>query len=441
MSHATRRKPFLPPSPPLSPLPPPSLPPKGLWRAALPLILALYLGLAAWHVAVVPIGQTGYQNAPDEAAHVVYARLVASGNLPTRAAAARMPNGYEWHQPPLYYILASRFLPFGERAARIASILCGLAGLLLIYRAARLLFPSDPILAVLAAGIAALTPTHIAITSTVNNDALLEVCFNATLLILISAFLSGLTTWRAGWLGLAVGAALLTKATGLLLIPIVLLAFALLWRGGESPKNLLRGAAWAGVIAILISGWWFVRNAQLYGEFLPLRAFEASFAGTVQAKDIAAHLGGWPAYLLFMATGIFKSFWAVYGTPQTALHGAWRFLPDQVYWLLGAVCIAALAGLIRLHFRRKSAFNDTQTYVIWLLFATVGLIVASFLGFILKYFQMQGRYLYPAMLPLCVLLALGWRGVFPERYASLASGLLLFLLGAISLAFLRTLMP
>jgi 4-amino-4-deoxy-L-arabinose transferase-like glycosyltransferase len=441
LSRATRRKPFLPPSPPLSPLPPPRQPPQGLWRWALPLILALYLGLAAWHAAVVPIGQTGYQNAPDEAAHVAYARSLAAGHLPTRASAARTPNGYEWHQPPLYYALAARFLPLGERAARCASILCGLAGLLLIYRAARLLFPDDPVLAVLAAGVAALTPTHIAITSTVNNDALLEVCFSAALLILISAFLGGFTTWRACWLGLAIGAALLTKATGLLLLPVTLLAFVLLGRGGESPKNILRGATWAGIIALSASGWWFVRNARLYGEFLPLRAFEASFAGTVQAKEIAAQLGGWPAYLLFMAVGIFKSFWAVYGTPQTALHGAWRFLPDQVYWLFGGVCIAALLGLTQLHFRRKSAFNDTQTYILWLLFATIGLVAVSFLGFILKYFQMQGRYLYPAMLSLCVLLALGWRALFPERYTSLASGLLLVLLGAISLAFLRTLTP
>ncbi|HZP82743.1 MAG TPA: glycosyltransferase family 39 protein, partial [Chthonomonadaceae bacterium] len=183
MSRIARRKPLIPPAPPLSPLPPPSQPPPGLWRWALPLLLLLYLGLAVAHAQLVPLGATGYQNAPDEAAHVVYVRAVAEGRLPTRSSGEKTPNGYEWHQPPLYYFLAARFLPFGERALRYFSILCGLVGLLLIYRAARLLFPDDPIVATLAAGIAALTPTHIALTSTVNNDPLLEVCFSAALLV------------------------------------------------------------------------------------------------------------------------------------------------------------------------------------------------------------------------------------------------------------------
>ncbi len=441
MSRAARRKPAGTPGPPLSPLPPPSQPPKGPWRWAAPLLLLLYLALASWHALTLPTGQTGYQNAPDEAAHVVYVRTLASGHLPTRAASAGNPIGYEWHQPPLYYALAACFLPGGERALRFASILCGLAGLLLIYRAGRLIFPNEPILAVLALGIAALTPTHIAITSTVNNDALQEVCFSAALLILSGAFLGGFTPWRAGWLGVVLGAALLTKATGLLLLPLLLFALLLLWRAGEAPKDLLRGTAWMLVVVLALTGWWFVRNAQLYGEILPLHAFEESFAGTVQAKDMAQALGGWGAYLLFMAGGIFKSFWAVFGTPRDVAVGRPRFLPDQVYWLYGAVSLTAFAGLIVLHFRRKTAFTETQTAIIWVLFATVGLVAASFFAFILKYFQMQGRYLYPAMLPLSLLMALGWRAVFPMQYKSLASGFLLVVLAALAFTYLHTVTP
>src|SRR5579884_2129340 len=74
-------------------------------------------------------------------------------------------------------------------------------------------------------------------------------------------------------------------------------------------------------------------------------------------------------------------------------------------------------------------------------FAAVGVVAISFLAFILQYFQMQGRYLYPAMLPICLLLALGWRGVFPPRYRDLASGMLLALLAAAAAAFLRSVAP
>jgi 4-amino-4-deoxy-L-arabinose transferase-like glycosyltransferase len=406
------------------------------------MLLLLYLGLALAHAHLVPTGETGYQNAPDEAAHVVYARVVASGHLPTQRTMASDPHGYEWHQPPLYYCLAACFVPLGEREMRLASILCGLAGILLIYQAGRLLFPNDPLLATVAAGIAALTPGHIAITSTVNNDTLLEVCFSGALLILIGALRSGFTTARAIWLGIALGAAILTKLTGLLLLPVLALALLLLWRAGEAPRLLLRGAAWTVLMALTISGWWFVRNRQIYGEWLPLHAFQQAFGGTAQARDIVAELGGsWGRYLLLVTQWTFQSFWAAYGSPQTARTGVPLFLPAQLYLLMAGVCLASLVGLARLHLRRRTAFTETQRLALCLLFATILVVTLAFLAFILRYFQTQGRYLYPAMLAICLVLALGWKAVFPPRYTPLACGMLLALLAAMALGLLRYVAP
>lgn len=437
MSRASRQKPLSAASPPLSPLPPPSRDLKGVQRLIFPLLLLAYIGLACWHASIVPTGATGYQNAPDEAAHAAYVHMIAHGHLPTRADGLHNPAGYEWHQPPLYYALAACFLGLGERGLRGASILCGLLSLLVIYRAARLLFPNDPMLAVLAGGIAALTPTHVAITSTVNNDPLLELCFGAALLLLLFSFHGGFTLWRAGWLGAAIGAAMLTKATGLLLLPVVLFALLLLRKTGESRPALLRGTAWMGLVAFAVCGWWYIRNAVLYGELLPLKAFNESFAGTMQASQVAERVGGWGNYLFLMAQMIFQSFWAVYGTAKTARVGAPLFLPDQLYLLFAIVCAISLFGLARLHFKSRTEMTETQRFGVWILFAALGLVAASFLAFILKYFQAQGRYLYPAMLPICVLTALGWRAAVPTKYGALATGLLFALLGAAALAFFR----
>jgi 4-amino-4-deoxy-L-arabinose transferase-like glycosyltransferase len=322
---------------------------------------------------------------------------------------------------------------------RLASVLCGLLAIWLIYRTLRIAYPERPLLAVLAAGIAALTPTHIAITSTVNNDALLEVCFSGTLFALLSSFKGGLTTSRAIWLGIGIGAAILTKATGLLLLPISLLSLFLFRKSGESRQTLWRGALLAYGTVLVLCGWWFVRNGILYGEILPLRAFSSEFAGTLQAGVLAARLGGWGSYFLLMGQGIFQSFWAVYGRQEDLAVGNPRFLPDQIYLILAVVCIMSVAGLLRMHFRRKAEFTETQIYAIWILFTTLGLVAASFVAFILKYVQMQGRYLYPAMLPICVLLSLGWLAVFPPRYQKTATGLLLALLAVFCIVFLREL--
>ena len=68
-------------------------------------------------------------------------------------------------------------LAFGPRMVRIVSIVCGFFAIILGFQIARLLAPNEPLVAICAAGIAALTPSHIAILSAVNNDALLEVGF------------------------------------------------------------------------------------------------------------------------------------------------------------------------------------------------------------------------------------------------------------------------
>ncbi len=419
-------------------------------RWPLALLLLLYIVAASIHAWLVPIDQTGYQNAPDEAAHVNYVRVLATGHLPTLQDAERDSRGqsYEWHQPPLYYAVATSALWAGPKGIRIVSILIGVMAIFLIFTTVRILFPGDPGLAVLAAGIAALLPSHVAITSTVNNDGLLEVCCTAALLALVIILRNGLSLWRAGWLGFAVGAAMLTKATGMLLLPVVLLSIPLLRKSGETPANLMRGFCWSCVVIGIVCGWWYVRNGLLYHEVLPLKAFEASFSGTAQASAMADGLGGWGNYWRLAGTMSFMSFWAVYGTPRYARVGMPAFLPDTIYLLMGAVTLIALIGMIRLHFKQKE-LAEAQRYAIWLMSAFFALVFVAFVSFLRHYFQTQGRYLYPAMLPICLLLALGWRFMFPANVAArttanpnsvrdTASVLLLALFGLVTALYLST---
>ncbi len=441
MSRPPRRKPLLSePGPALSPLLPAAKALPGAWKYAVSLLLIFYMICAGLHASWVPTGQTGYQNAPDEAAHITYARALAGGHLPTLEQAGRDITGqsYEWHQPPLYYAWAALFLPLGLHGMRLASILPGLMCLLMLYQAVRLLLPGEPLTAIAALGVAALLPTHIAITSTINNDVFLEAFFSAVLLLLLQCLLRGLTLWRAGWVGVALGLALLTKATALVLIPVIAVGFLLMRRTGETYANLARAAALVSLWAALISGWWFARNLHLYGELLPLKAFDRVFAGTALAKDILPRLGGVGAYVRIVTSWTFDSFWAVYGNARSARTGLPLFLPEQIYLL--PLCVVAIAGggLIRLHFVRGRTYTQSQLLCLWLLMTTLALVALSFLLFLTKYFQTQGRYLFPAMLPLCLLLALGWLAAFPARYKALATGCLLGMMIILVLLFLST---
>lgn len=416
---------------------------KDPWRYALPLLLVLYLTFAGLHATQVATGLTGFQNAPDEAAHVVFVRNVASFHLPTHDNPTpytdlKVANGYEWHQPPLYYVLAAPFLLLGEQGPRWLSVLCGLASLVLIYRAARLLFPGELVTPSLAVGIAALTPTHIAITSTVNNDALLELCFSLSLFLLIGALQKGFDRRTALLFGAALGAAFLTKMTGLLLLPIFGFALYLMARAGAERKELLRNAGLAVGVALLVSGWWFARNQMLYGQPLPLRLFSEEFHHTMQASTMADAVGGWGAYYFQAALMTFRSFWAVFGiTPHDASLGIPRFLPDQIYLLMAIACLCAGIGMIRVHLQRKTLFSIPQLQGLWVCFLTIALVGLSYMAFISKYFQMQGRYLFPAMLPITVVFAMSYRGLFPDRWKSAASLGLLSVLTVVTLAFLK----
>lgn len=423
-------------------------------RWALPAILCLYLVFGVIHALSTPFGTTGYQDAPDEAAHLSYIRTLASGRMPSmkspHGSLASTSPDYEWHQPPLYYAIAVPFSALGaagetgETVVRLLSLGIGLCSLVLIFMSARLLRPDDDLVAICAVGVAAFTPAHFALLSVINNDSLLELLFTAVLYLAIR-FQQNLKVApkvsQSILFGVLLGAAILTKTTALLLVPVILVSYWLAMRAAMPARSVIKHAAITFGSALIICGWWFARNAALYGELLPLHAFQQSFGGTALAVDAAnGKLGlpidGWSGYWLLVGKWCFMSFWAVYGTRASASVGAPMWLPDGVYLLTLAFCVAAFAGIIRLHMRRKAVFTVAQRGGVYLQFLTLGLVTAAYLLFVSKYFQTQGRYLYPAMSAICLILSMGWLELFPQKYKRGASGGLLALLCMLCVVFL-----
>jgi 4-amino-4-deoxy-L-arabinose transferase-like glycosyltransferase len=421
------------------------------------LLVCAYLCLTLGHIyttPVLPVNAGSFINAPDERAHLIYVRAIAYGGRAPVQGDKEFPT-YQWHQPPLYYTLASIFYAGGDRAVRWFSPLCGLATLYVIFRAVRRLFPEEPALAALAMGFAALLPMRHAITGAVGNDALIELLFSLTLLFLIEAFRGGFTLRRAGMIGGVVGAALLTKATGLLLLPVVGAALFLLWKEGEPSKAVWQGGLALLAVTAVLAVPWYARNYQLYGEFTPVKGFLREFEGTSKASDWIDKrplaVDAWSGeirpndtpmsrigYLNLVANWTFRTFWASYTPPRLAAMGIPQFLPVSFYLLYVLGTLAAVMGLIPLHFRQRADFTRRQRFLIYLFFLTVALVIISFVGFIWTFFQAQGRYLYPAMLPLSLFFALGIRSLSPVKYRDLISLAILALFFVLSLTFLLT---
>jgi hypothetical protein len=102
-------------------------------------------------------------------------------------------------------------------------------------------------------------------------------------------------------------------------------------------------------------------------------------------------------------------------------------MPDPIYWLADLVGLASLVGLA-LALRRR---RDLAALALCALCAISALAigVGPFLVGAMGDEMPQGRYLYPAILPISGLLAAGLARLWPRRWAAL--GLALFVVGGV----------
>ncbi len=460
-------------------------------KTGLVIIIVAYLALSTAYSLAVPFGQP-----PDEGAHAEYVRVLAeTGSLPrldvTRTG-AEDPRGYEAHQPPLYYAAAApawllaKALGAGEtgavRSARAISTLFGAAGIVLIAWLALLALGTDrPWLALAAAGFAAFLPTRLHVHASVSNDALTEATATLVLCLLLLGLRQGFDRRRALWLGLALGAALLAKASNLLLLPVAVLAIVLsssrqtdgaqpTKRPGRAPSEAARGtfdtraflmaAGIAFGTAALIAGWWFVRNQMLYGEPLLERTFREKFRNAPATATMVIEFGyrDFHSYLLGQVLPTtFQTFWGGFrhlggqadflgvllpGTmtqpelirPLIGLPARGSYPPPSWLYPILALCSwLAFAGAVRWYLRARESFGAEQRNVALLLGVFTLLVGAAFLRFNTEYFQAQGRYLYPALGPLSIAFVGGSLSWLPEARRRVGVAVLLLVMVALAL--------
>lgn len=418
-------------------------------RFGLLLILAAYLLIGTLFATRTPLWQ-----APDEPAHYNVIRQIAqNGCCPVmesgdwdqgyldaikaagftdQSIAGRLETiQYEDQQPPLYYLLASipyRVTNGNPIALRLFSLLLGAGTVTLAYAIARICFTAFPSYALLTAGIVAFIPQHIAMMSSINNDSLAELV--AALTLFATCCYLGL---GSGWiarelrrpiaLGLLLGIAFVTKLT---IYPLSAVLFvAILWKHrGLLPRafwlNVIRDGAIVFGVGMPIGSAFWIRNAATYGGFdiLAQAAHDRVVVGQPQTTDLIAKSGAGFWVSDFAAT-VFRSFWGQFG---------WMGVPmtDRIYLVLfGLTGLAAVGILIYVvnDGVRGGRWFDPQAVTIggWTypqrgLILIFGLLILLTFGTLiywnLKYVQFQGRYLFPALIPIALLFAGGFGAWF-----------------------------
>jgi len=412
------------------------------------LVLALYFSLTLIYSLTVPLWE-----APDEPSHYLYIRMFSDGCdfKPPRFMGAinsvwsegYLFSLYQRSQPPLYYLISApvmkvlslRALPLGEgiefpairtdysgsgnlfvhsresiwsipspevrgHLMRLVSVLLGGITIFFIYRIARAVFPNDHAVALSSGAFAAALPQFNFISGMIGNDSLAALMGAATLLFLVRLADKENRARSLDFicLGVLIMLALLTKFNLIFLIPLAIIVIFLKakdagsWQVGLSGVVLMLIPIFIGIAAAVIL---FPDDAMIKFRVMVWRLLR-----TTPTLVTVEHLQ-------WMVKDIYRSFWATFGWMSIRV-GWWLYLA----W--GLISLAGLIGWLKVIKQRKG-MEDGWKRKAGILAAAIVLLLMGVIKNNLLVRQSQGRFLFPALGAIAVLLSYGLLNLFGER--------------------------
>jgi len=327
----------------------------------------------------------------------------------------RLP-AYEASQPPLYYWIVAVALQVLRNAplvtqvwsARVVTFLIGSLAIPIGFILCRRVFREGP-LAFGLCSLVVLMPGLAINLARVSNESLGIVVYTCLMLAVCRWIEQTQSYARSFGIGICLGLGLLTKAYFLTSIPALLFLFLwLIWRDRNSPgkaRHLAIHAAFVFAVALVIGGWWYLRNYLQTGtvsgldEALMLR--NISFA---EKRAAFFHLDWHAAFDTVLLSHIWYAGWSLVG------------LRGSIYRVFRYVFFIAACGLAvsRLLLRSPMVFGISVVYgFFWL-----GQCYQILMLFISKSSStaMGGWYLYSVVWAEVILFVAGIFAVVPMRF-------------------------
>jgi 4-amino-4-deoxy-L-arabinose transferase-like glycosyltransferase len=302
---------------------------------------------------------------------------------------------------------------------RFLSVLLGACVVYLTYFLAREVSPQRSDLALAAAALVAFNPMFLFISGSVNNDNLIVPLATLILCLIVRTLRQGwLGNGRAFLLGLLLGLAALTKLSGLALLPLTAAVLVVVAARRRAWGALFRWGALIAAPVLVVAGWWYLRNWQLYGDPTGLNAM----------LDIA---GRRPEPFTFQRLksefqGFRLSYWGVFG-------GFNVIAPQPVYWVYDLLVVAGMAGWAAWLIRRRGQWRSPAAERLLVLAVWILLVLVALIRWTAQTYASQGRLAFPAIGAIAVLVAFGLAGWLARRWQGrglAAVSVLLFLLAA-----------
>ncbi len=391
------------------------------WVAGIILLYALF---AVAYSVLMPIWE-----APDEPAHYHLAwRLARFGPFPT------LRENYEADQPRAYYYLGSlvirgldrinprlsdyylpheyttsmlipvrrfdwnqsnyRFL-LGVYVLRWINIAFGACALWLAWRAFLIVAPGMLTLRLAALALAAFTPQYLHIMSSVSNDPLGALA--GALLFYLAVRMASTGPGRLYWVSIPL-AIILPLMTKLTVLPVSLaLLLTAGWQMIRSPKHrkqlAILGLTAAGVLLIVFA---------ISPVILRTAEYEISWRLLNFRPDASS-----PKYIVYISKQIIWTYWGRLGWMAIALPAP----------ILAGLCGFGLIGMMISAWKLIRARSNFPQFGAWAVTWLTSILTAGAVmknGLITS--ASQGRFLFPAIGALSLLMVSGWHAIVPAPY-------------------------
>ncbi len=396
--------------------------------------------------------------APDEPYHLDHVNyLIRNRSLPNQFNPDRRVER-EGHQPPLYYMVGTcvgsvlnggrpietalktnslhkehggsledvafyehgtgkAFADRGDQVAffglRFMGVVFGLINLIFIIRISRLLGLGGG-WAIAPALFVATLPQHLFNIATINNDNLAMMLSSMTIYFVLGLWKKPERITFFLLAGLFLGLGLCTKKTTLFIMPVafVLLACLILRAKTRRPLVVRNTMAFVAIV-VATSGWYFIRNWTLYGDPLGSAMEKQTLAALTWEPTLLSNYFLWSFWYI-----LFGSFVGIFGWMQIKM-------PILIYGAYAALFAVCGLGLLFNAIGERKGREDKPWPALFILACLAGVVIYN-----LSFRQPQGRFLFPVLGPIAVLLTMGFQEISKRASIHLGPKTCLALAGA-----------
>ncbi|MBN2305575.1 MAG: DUF2142 domain-containing protein [Anaerolineae bacterium] len=298
---------------------------------------------------------------------------------------------------------------------RFFGILLGVGTVWLSYHIARLTLPNRPAIPITVALLVAFNPMFLFISGSVNNDNLINLIAAAILVLLLLIWRDGFNGRRIGILAVLLALGSITKLSGLTFYPLAgLVLLGVTIRDRRPPRDLILAGTAILAVWIVLAGWWYWRNFDLYDDPTGLNVM-VEIAGP--RDDLPGLSAAWDEL-----KGFRSAFWGWFGALNV-------IGPDWLFTYGDALTVIGVVGLVVYLVRGFTSppnplsiqngegeywFGRNSVIPVLILLIQILVVSGGVINWTRRTYASQGRLLFTVLGPLMTLAALGVYTLLPR---------------------------